>query len=88
MLSPIVIRNDWHNRQEYIKILDIPFTGKQIKYLISVLFYINSRIKPYNWVLKDQKVLYQIKDGYKHGIVYYKLAREIINENNTILGEL
>ena len=88
MLSPIVIRNDWYNRQHYIKILDIPFTSDQVKYLIDVLFYVNSRIKPYNWVLNDTNVLYQVKDGFKNNISYSKLARNIITENNTILGEL
>ena len=88
MLSPIVIRNDWYNRQHYIKILGIPFTGDQVKYLIDVLFYVNSRIKPFNWVLDDKQVLYNIKDGFKNNISYSKLARNIITENNTILGEL
>ena len=88
MLSPIVIRNDWYNRQHYIKILGIPFTSEQVKYLIDVLFYVNSRIKPFNWVLDDKQVLYHIKDGFKNGINYSKLARDIIQENNTILGEL
>ena len=88
MLSPIQIRDDWYNRNKFITVAGLKLNEKEVKFLINILYGVNSRVKKWEWCLRDEHTVKLILEDMGSGKQREATIQKLIQANNEVLNEL